>query len=173
MVHKAVFDMGPPYKMKIYESAESDEPAMIIAYPHGVMWRIHKVKRLPEDDQDRQDGLTHYVESTSHAQIMIPTEGDDVFGDQLIMAEYIRRAQKAYDKDDKTLKPQRDKVQAETKIKWQPWRQFYRRLLDDGVKPSRAIADVGNAMTEQGVVNPRTGQPYSETTLWKQLRRTT
>ena len=165
--------LGPPYKLKIYEPEKSDDPTMFVTYPHGVMWRIHKMSRLAPNDPARKKGSTHRVDITLHAQLMFEPYENEVFDDKSIMADYIRRAKSAFDHDDRTLKPKRDKEKAKADKFWQPWRQLYRQCLDDGMKPTKAIAHVGNVMTERDVVNRKTGQPYSEPTLWKQLRKTT
>ncbi len=170
--HEMVKRLERPYKIKIYEPEKSDDPTMFVTYPHGVMWRIHKMSRLAPNDPARKKGFTHQVDSTLHAQLMLEPY-DGVFDDQFILADYIRRAESAFDHDDQTLKPKRDKEKAKANKFWQPWRQLYRQCLDDGMKPTKAIAHVGNVMTERDVVNRKTGQPYSEPTLWKQLRKTT
>ena len=164
--------LGPPYKIKIYEPEKSDDPTMIVTYPHGVMWRIHKMSRLAPNDPAKKKGFTHRLDNTLHATMTFATD-DEVFDDQLIWAHYIRRAESAFDHDDQTLKPKRDKEKAKADKFWHPWRQLYRQCLDDGMKPTKAIAHVEDVMTERDVVNPKTREPYSQPTLWKQLRKTT
>ena len=62
---------------------------------------------------------------------------------------------------------------ARTSPIWDPWIRDFRRRVDSGVKKSQAIDQIGDAMTDAGFFNPKTGEVYSRTTLWKRLNKST
>ncbi len=74
--------LGPPYKLKVYEPEKSDDPTMFVAYPHGVMWRIHKMSRLAPNDPARKKSFTHRIDITLHAQLMFEPYENEVFDDK-------------------------------------------------------------------------------------------
>ena len=56
---------------------------------------------------------------------------------------------------------------------WNPWRRRLQELLAEEVKITPAIQVVGGEMAKAGFVNPKTGEVYSDKTLWKQLPKPT